>query len=515
MPVVYAGHFSQVIWLHPTWAQQIREGKHPFLVGKNISTTTLRVTSPDHYFLSDGLYVADDQLENPKLLRLEVMVVGPSPGAPGAPEERAGRAAPKRPKLDLGPAADRATSSHSGDCTTADHASSSSDSRDCTTADHASASSGPRDCTTEDHASSSSSSSGSRDSTTADRTSSSTRDCITTNCTSSSSGSRDCTSSSSSTANGAFSKAGSCPTAGLTFSGAGTSTDAASSDNCAAVECPAAACTSSGARGLPRSSSKAAASREAARVGGAAEEASGSHRCPGRPRRGAADIGQEVAHILQEGDAFILDVDLDFFSVKNPFKEMYTKEEYRLLQELYNFKKLEAGATEEDLVDCVENRIQQLEDLEAAFADLCEGDDEETVRTWAKNPGMQSLVPLVQSLKSRMSLPDYEMVHQAGLTCDYSEPPHHIRTEEEIEGLVQSIWQLLKQLPKPTLVTIARSSLDDYCPPEQVDTIQEKVLNALYSLYAAVEVHLEYSTNPSPDSDPTPQSPPATAIPVV
>ena len=41
----------------------------------------------------------------------------------------------------------------------------------------------------------------------------------------------------------------------------------------------------------------------------------------------------------------------------------------------------------EDLVDCVDTRIHQLEDLEAAFADLCDGDDEETVQKWASNPG--------------------------------------------------------------------------------------------------------------------------------
>lgn len=42
---------------------------------------------------------------------------------------------------------------------------------------------------------------------------------------------------------------------------------------------------------------------------------------------------------------------------------------------------------QEDLVDCVDTRIHQLEDLEAAFADLCDRDDEETVQKWASNPG--------------------------------------------------------------------------------------------------------------------------------
>ncbi|OWK02313.1 hypothetical protein Celaphus_00018084 [Cervus elaphus hippelaphus] len=128
----------------------------------------------------------------------------------------------------------------------------------------------------------------------------------------------------------------------------------------------------------------------------------------------------------------------------------------------------------EDLVDCVDNRIHQLEDLEAAFADLCDGDDEETVQKWASNPGMELLGPLVQSLKKRMEAPDYEMVHQAGLTCDYSELPHHISTEQEIEHLIQS-------------------SLDDYCPSEQVETIQEKVLSVLRSLYGTLDIHLVYS----------------------
>lgn len=38
----------------------------------------------------------------------------------------------------------------------------------------------------------------------------------------------------------------------------------------------------------------------------------------------------------------------------------------------------------------------------------------------------------------------------------------------------------------------SRSSLDDYCPPEQVDMIQEKVLDVLHSLYGTLDTHLVY-----------------------
>ncbi|NWR94169.1 CE022 protein, partial [Furnarius figulus] len=362
MPAVYAGHISQVIWLHPPWAHQISEGKHNFLVGKDVSTTTIRVTGTDHYFLSDGLYVPADQLENQKPLNLHVILINPTESSNSC-KENSEVASAKRPKLNTDDATN-ATSASSVAPGDLDHSIPSVKEKEVQDAS-------------------------------------------------------------------APSRAGTLP------------------------EYSASSCLK-------------------------------SSECP------IKEVVKEVCQVLQNGVAYVLDIDLDFFSVKNPFKEMYTQTEYELLQELYNFKKPHKNATEEELLDCVENRIHQLEDLEAAFADLCDNDDEETVQKWASYPGMKPLVQLVHSLKTRMESPDYEMVHQAGLTCDYMELPHHVSTEDEIKSLIQSIKVLLKDIPKPTLVTVARSSLDDYCPSEQVDVIQEKVLSLLGSVYGSLDVHLDY-----------------------
>ncbi|XP_069766714.1 UPF0489 protein C5orf22 homolog isoform X2 [Narcine bancroftii] len=205
------------------------------------------------------------------------------------------------------------------------------------------------------------------------------------------------------------------------------------------------------------------------------------------------EMVKDLLHVLGNQNAYILDIDLDFFSVKNPFKEMYTKNEYEILKKLYHFTKPDwEGTNEEALIDCVDARTRQLEDMEAAFADLCEDDSEENIKKWTAVPGLEKLGELVFSLKNRMGAPDYEMVHQAGLTCDYSELPHHVSTEEEIDNLMSSVKRLLEVLPRPTLTTIARSSLDDYCPSEQVDSIQERILKVLSSSYGTLDVHLEY-----------------------
>ncbi|NXU66387.1 CE022 protein, partial [Horornis vulcanius] len=215
MPAVYAGHISQVVWLHPWWAQQISEGKHNFLVGKDVSTTTIRVTGTDHYFLSDGLYVPADQLENQKPLNLHVILIDPTESS-NSSEGNGEVTSAKRLKLNTDDTS--ATSSSSVAADDFDHI-------------------------------------------------------------------------------------------------------------------------------IP--SVKEKETQNAGALTGAETLAEGSASSwLKNSKRPIRDIVKDVCQVLQKGDAYVLDIDLDFFSVKNPFKEMYTQTEYELLQELYSFKKPHKNATE-------------------------------------------------------------------------------------------------------------------------------------------------------------------------
>lgn len=377
MPMVYAGHVSCVAWLHPYWAQQIREGEHRMSVGRDVSTTTIRVTSADNYFLSDGLFVPEEQLENSKPLRLNVVKVNPV--RPGKQTQvHTDRCSVKRRRTDGIEVGESSCAELLSRCTDALQPAEGSSSNNHTTTQKE-------------------------------------------------------------------------PTSDETG------------------------------------------------LGGDGDEGDDEEGSTGY-------VVKRISEILSETEPYILDIDLDFFTCKNPFKELYTQEEYAHLKELYSFRGPSSDADQEELEECVSQRIHQLEDLVAAFADLLEDDGEENVSRWARNPGMTSFAALVFSLKSRNSNPDYEMVHQAGLTCDTVELPHHISSDEEIDRLMSAVQLFLKALPKPTLVTMSRSSLDEYCPAEQVASVQSRVLSILEDMYGQLDVHKDYESSSTETQDCQPQA---------
>ena len=51
-----------------------------------------------------------------------------------------------------------------------------------------------------------------------------------------------------------------------------------------------------------------------------------------------------------------------------------------------------------------------------------------------------------------------------------------------------------------------RSSLDEYCPPEQVNSIQSRILDILESLYGHLQVHKDYEIQEDLKETPAPAS---------
>lgn len=189
---------------------------------------------------------------------------------------------------------------------------------------------------------------------------------------------------------------------------------------------------------------------------------------------------------------YILDIDLDYFSTHNPFLKIYEKVGlYEKLKEIFISPEL-ADTTENDLErlqQIARNREEKLEFLESMFlyleevgnlkhflVDYQQEISEEYTTLLAK---VSNLVTVLKKEYAEEEI-DWSMIYDAGCTCDVTDLPHHESTREEIQSLVQQLESFLVQLPAPpTVITVSRSSEDDYTPADQVEQIQELVLAAL------------------------------------
>lgn len=193
------------------------------------------------------------------------------------------------------------------------------------------------------------------------------------------------------------------------------------------------------------------------------------------------DDDKSVASTLPSSRPFILDIDMDFFSTNNPFWSIYKKAGlYAELKDIYQFR-----MDMNNLSQTITNRKRQLEYLKSIFAHL------EEKRSLEGFPDTDhELFPKIEYLLKVLtehydhSEVDFLLIHDAGCTWDTFGLPDHRSTPKEIEDAMKRTETLLTGLPDPVIITISRSTEDDYCPADQVEEIQESLLKVLKEVYA-------------------------------
>lgn len=205
---------------------------------------------------------------------------------------------------------------------------------------------------------------------------------------------------------------------------------------------------------------------------------------------GATNANDSLA---TSNETFILDIDLDFFSTDNPFKKMFESSgTYELLKPIFRgdfFQKtFDKTTAEDELITFTAQRSHYIDCLENVFKQLEANVGVEHVQfNDCLQPVKGKLIALIEHIKQTSadeSAIGWKTYFDAGCTFDSNELPAHISSSDEITALIQLFKRFLRELKSsPSVITISRSSEDDYCPPHQVDHIQTVVLEAIADVY--------------------------------
>lgn len=215
-------------------------------------------------------------------------------------------------------------------------------------------------------------------------------------------------------------------------------------------------------------------------------------------------IRTSLLRYIKEESAYILDIDLDFFSTSNPFQNVYSKAKmYERVKELCPFKP-PASQSDQDVKTAVQKREQQTSELEQLFCTL---DEHRKLDISESTAPPNPLICKVEELRNALlenykdEEIDWPLVYDSFWTCDDTPLPHHVSTMEELETMFEAFGTFLEALPKPpVIVTISRSSVDDYTPEEDVEFIQTKVVELVKKKFECDEPVVDLGERSSEES---------------
>lgn len=210
-------------------------------------------------------------------------------------------------------------------------------------------------------------------------------------------------------------------------------------------------------------------------------------------------VSRLLRNYLKEDASYVLDIDLDFFSTSNPFKAVYSKASmYEKVKALYPYVPPKSWS-DRDVYEAVQTRILQVKDMERCFNTLQESRTLEELETETHMRLADLRTELLKHYQDDKI--DWTLVMDACATCDDTPLPHHVSTTEELDIMFLAFSNFLDSIPKPpTIITISRSTVDDYTPEEDVETIQKKVLDLLKEKFTCAEPLLDYSAEEEIDN---------------
>ena len=199
----------------------------------------------------------------------------------------------------------------------------------------------------------------------------------------------------------------------------------------------------------------------------------------------ASQANGESKRVTKQPKRVVLDIDLDFFSTQDPFKLMFKDPaDFELFKQVYFHKQPSSSHPDFDSL-YKQFQAERATKLASIWSILSQ--DESQLED-------DHLTSQVRKLKKAFldNQIDMELIHDYGSCIDDRPLPHHVSDTEEIGRLMGQFDSFLEiyltGMVKPNLVTIARSSLDDYCPVDQVDQIQQDTVDRLTARFGAESV---------------------------
>jgi len=223
------------------------------------------------------------------------------------------------------------------------------------------------------------------------------------------------------------------------------------------------------------------------------------------------ESGQEAGNCLFQNSTcksfngnYLLDIDLDFFSTHNPFKLHHLEEDFTRLIEIFKFEP-PTQYSDEGIEKATVQRHKQLQKLQKtilyhvqmenlSFDSLeCLNLINDRATSVTEGEISKDYYGLLQKIsgkqKEKGEAVDLDLIHFAAMS---SELPHHISTMNEINTAFKNVENFLLKQPVPQMVTISRSTEDDYTPSDQVNYIQENVIDMLKRLYGKISITKDY-----------------------